>query len=185
MDVFNGNSNFHLNFKMDNLQPNSMGQEKNAQTLFNNATRAFDITLNTSYVSNATDLALARTIIHESLHAYISFIYHTRVFSNLRQSLDYLLSQNGDNQNVAEHILMTQNFVNGIANSIESWDASSLTDSNYYSYISWSGGMFGTPAFNDLTDSVQTNIRNANVNEGQAGSYGQANSNAQGDKNCN
>jgi hypothetical protein len=96
-----------------------------------------------------------------------------------------LLSQNGDNQNVAEHILMTQNFVNGIANSIESWDASSLTDSNYYSYISWSGGMFGTPAFNDLTDSVQTNIRNANVNEGQAGSYGQANSNAQGDKNCN
>ena len=185
MDVFNNSSKYHLNFKVGNLQPNSLGQEKNAETKFNRSTKAFDITLNSSYVSNATDLSIARTIIHESLHAYISLIYHTQVFSDLRKSLDKLLSQNGDDQNKAEHKLMVKNFINSIANSLESWDNSSLTDNNYYTYLSWSGGMVSTPAFNALSIDFQQNIIDANENEGQAGSGNSANSKALGNKSCN
>ena len=185
MDVFNNSSKYHLNFKVRSLQPNSLGQEKNAETKFNISTKGFDITLNSSYVSNATDLSIARTVIHESLHAYISLIYHTQVFSDLRKSLDKLLSQNGNNPNIAEHKLMVKNFISSIANSLESWDSSSLTDNNYYTYLSWSGGMIGTPAFDALSTAFQQNIIDANENEGQAGSGNLANSNALGNKNCN
>ena len=178
MDIFNNSSKYHLNFKVGTLASN-----KNAHTFFNIDTRAFDITLNTSYISNATDLAIARTIIHESLHAYIKLIYHTQVLSSLHESLDYLLSQNGDNPNTAQHILMTQQFLQGIANSLESWDNSSLTKNNYYNFLSWSGGMLATPAFNQLDINTQTDIINANINEGQANTA--ANNNAKGNKNCN
>lgn len=183
MDIFNNSSQFHLNFKVGDLQPNDQGLERNAKTNFNVTTRAFDITLNSNYVNNATDLAISRTIIHESLHAYIEYIYQTEVFSDLSQSLSYLLSQNNNNPNTAQHILMTQNFVQSIANSLESWDNSSLPDSNYYNYISWSGGMLSTDAFNDLPDNIQENIFNANINEGQANNP--SNNNALGDENCN
>ncbi len=77
MDVFNNSDQYHLNFKVEDLSPNSLGHEINATTFFNDSTKAFDITLNTSYISNATDLVIARTIIHEPLHAYINFVYYT------------------------------------------------------------------------------------------------------------
>lgn len=182
-NVFSNSPVYHLNFKVGPLEPNSLGQERSASTLFNITTKGFDITLNEDYVDNATDLAIARTIIHESVHAYISLIYHTQLFSELSQSLSHLLKQNGDNPNTAEHILMTQNFVDAIANSLESWDDSSLPDNSYYYFMSWSGGMVGTPAYNYLNSSIQTNIVNANTNEGQVSSS--ANSNALGTKNCN
>ncbi|WP_157812221.1 hypothetical protein [Polaribacter sp. ALD11] len=185
MDVFNNSSKYHLNFKVGSLQPNNLGQEKNAETKFNLSTKAFDITLNSSYVSNATDLSIARTVIHESLHAYISLIYHTQVFSDLRKSLDRLLSQNGNNPNTAEHKLMVKNFISSIANSLESWNNYSLTDNNYYTYLSWSGGMINTPAFNALSTDFKQSIIDANQNEGQVGSGNSANNNALGTKNCN
>ena len=78
---------------------------------------------------------------------------------------------------------MTQQFLQGIANSLESWDNSSLTKNNYYNFLSWSGGMLATPAFNQLDINTQTDIINANINEGQANTA--ANNNAKGNKNCN
>lgn len=182
-DVFSNSPAYHLNYQVGPLDPDSQGRERTASTKFNIITKGFDITLNEDYVSNATDLAIARTIIHESLHAYIEFIYHTQLFSDLRESLSYLLEQNGDNPNTAQHILMTQNFVDAIANSLESWDDSSLIDNSYYYFMSWSWGMIGTPAYNALNNNIQTNIINANTNEGNVSSS--ANSNALGTKNCN
>ena len=178
MDVFNNSNLYHLNFKTEDL-----GSNKNASTSFNVTTKAFDITLNSNYISNGTDLAIARTIIHESTHAYISLIYYTQGFSDLRQSLDHLLIQNGNNMNSSQHILMTKQFIGGISNSLESWDNNSLSNNEYYKYLSWSGGMISTQAFNSLPLTFQQNAIQANINEGQANII--ANSNAKGDKNCN
>ena len=182
-DVFNNSNEYHLNFKVANLPPNSQGQDRNATTNYNSSTKGFDVILNSDYVENATDLAISRTIIHESLHAYISLIYHTQPFSNLRQSMSYLLSTNGNNENSAQHILMTKQFLEGIAKSLETWDNSSLSNNNYYKYLSWSRGMLSTPAFNSLSTAMKNNIISANINEGQANQS--ANSSAQGIKNCN
>ncbi len=183
MEIFNNSDKYHLNFKVEFIPPNSQGEILNAKThpRHNPITQEifFDITLNTNYVSSATDLAIARTIIHESLHAYISYRYHTELFSSLSTSLRHLLSQNGNNQNTAQHILMAQNFVGNVARSLESWDDSSLSDSNYYDYLSWSGGMISTPAFNTLPLTFQQNSINANLAEETT------NSNALGQKKCN
>lgn len=189
MDVFSNSSNYHLNFKVANLQPDSQGRLKNAETVPRRDTSTnyiyFDITLDASYVSNATDLAIARTIIHESLHAYISYRYQTQMFSELWQSMQHLLSQQGATANSAQHILMAQQFVDNIASSLEAWDQGSLNDSQYYKYISWSGGMLSTPSFNNLSQSDRQNVINANLSEGNAGPNGGYTSNAKGRKNCN
>lgn len=180
MDVFSNSDKFHLNFKVSNISSNL-----NASTFFNPTTKAFDIKLNSNYISNATDLAIARTIIHESLHAYISYIYYTQIFSNLRKSLSYILSQNGDDENTSQHIFMVQRFIDNIAQSLGNWDNNSIPNRDYYKYISWSGGMLNTPAFKDLSVEMQTKIKNANINEGNAGIDGKSNKFALGNKNCN
>ena len=75
---------------------------------------------------------------------------------------------NWNDQNSAQHILMTKQFLDGVAKSLETWDNSSLSNKDYYNYLSWSGGMLSTPAFNSLSSNIQNNIIEANINEGQA-----------------
>lgn len=81
--------------------------------------------------------------------------------------------------------LMTQQFVNNLANSLENWDDSSLSNNEYYNYMSWSGGMLATPAFEALEEAYQQAVIDANIAEGQAGSDGENTSDAQGEQNCN
>lgn len=184
MDVFNNSDNYHINFKVGNIPLNSQGQQPNANTeIINNITANgnvyFNITLDSNYIINATDLSISRSIIHESLHAYISYIYQTEIFSDLSNSLRHLLSQSGDDQNSAQHMLMAEIFVDSIASALATWDENSINNSEYYNYLSWSGGMQSTPAFSNLTSAYQQNCINANIAE-QTNS-----SSAVGQKNCN
>lgn len=191
LDIFANSDLYNVTFKVEDLEPNSQGQIKNADTDAvrdpNNPLNInFVITLDSSYVENATDLAITRSIIHESVHAYISFIYQTEMFNELSNSLRHLIDQNeGPDQNAPQHILMTQRFVNNIANSIENWDNSSLNDNEYYNYLSWSGGMLATSAFEALSEDYQQAIIDANVAEGNAGPDGEHSNQSQGEKNCN
>ncbi|QMU64492.1 MAG: hypothetical protein GKR88_09490 [Flavobacteriaceae bacterium] len=79
---------------------------------------------------------------------------------------------------------MTQEFVAGMAISLESWDNSSLTNNNYYHYLSWSGGMGlilqRLIIFPKILD--KTLLKPIQMKGKQDGA---ANNNAQGGKNCN
>ncbi|MCM4160251.1 hypothetical protein DHB64_10155 [Antarcticibacterium sp. W02-3] len=188
LKIFNQSDKYNLIFDVKNLPPNDDGQRVNANTdpkrdpndqiIIN-----FTITLDSDYISNSTDLSVARTIIHESLHAYTSYIYQEEMFSNLSNSLRTLLSANNNDPNTAQHILMTQQFVSAISNSLESWDNSSLVNHEYYNYLSWSGAMLGTTAFDDLDQNTQQAIEDANIAEGSA--LSPATGQAQGTNNCN
>ncbi len=189
MDIFNNSDKYNLVFKVGDLPLNSAGLEKNAQNatknnIRTNGTVEFVITLNSSYVNNATDLALARTIIHESIHAYINFMSGTQMTSDLSIALSDLLAR-GYSRNSAQHLIMSKRFVEDISAAIEKWDNSSLVDKNYYDYISWSGGMLNTTVFNSLSTDFKTNSMNANINEGNAGVGRMKTNNAKGTKNCN
>lgn len=184
MDIFSNAGDYHLVYEVASIPVPMGGTPRNARTLPDPNTMAYTITLDSSYVANATDLAIARTIIHESLHAYLSFVYNNQVFPELTNSLSHLLAQNGNNPNTSQHILMSQDFVSAMANSLAVWDNFSLLF-NYYDYLSWSGEMVQTPAFNALDSTTQGNILQANINEGQAGAGSQSNSNALGINNCN
>lgn len=190
LDIFANSDLYNLTFKVENLEPNAQGEIKNADT---DAVRDpdnplninFVITLDESYVENATDLAITRSIIHESLHAYISFIYQTEMFNELSNTLRNLLDESGYEMNPAQHNLMTQRFINNIGNSLENWDNSALSNNQYYNYLSWSGGMLTTPAFEALEEAYQQAIIDANIAEGQAGPDGESTNDAQGEQNCN
>jgi hypothetical protein len=193
MDLFNNSDKFALIFNSQSLTSTDQNGNiiyKNAQTDIridpnNRGNFIFTITIDPSYISNATDLAIARTIIHESVHAFISYKYQTDIFSDLSQSLTHLLSQAGGDPNTAQHMLMSTDFVEAIANSLGSWDNNTLPN-EYYDYLSWSGAMLNTSAFNSLSASFKTNVENANLAEGNAGPNGAYDiNNAKGIKNCN
>ena len=80
---------------------------------------------------------------------------------------------------------MSNNFVNAISNSLESWHQSALSDDNYYDYLSWSGSMLSTQAFMEKSNTFQSNVIAANIAEGQAGSGNASTTNAQGANSIN
>jgi len=192
LDLFNNSDKFQLTFKSASLATPS-GDYKNSETVSipdpNNPGKfKTTITIDSSYITNATDLAIARTIIHESIHAYIAFIYQDDIFNDLSQAYLKLLEAAGypSDTNPAQHQIIATNFVAAIANSLADWDNNSLSDSNYYDYMSWSGGMLATSTFTNMSVAFQQNTIDANVAEGNAGPNGAYNSvNSKGTKNCN
>lgn len=189
MDIFNNSPNYNLIFKMDNLPPDSSGNLKNAQTIPTASPTIpgnfiITITLDTNYVTNATDLSLARTIIHESLHAYLAYITQENFTSTLALRLLSLSSSLPGGLNEAQHNEMSNNFVNAIANSLESWHNSALIDNNYYNYLSWSGSMLSTQAFLEKPLTFQTNCINANNAEGSAASSSTSSAQGTNSSNC-
>ena len=62
----------------------------------------------------------------------------------------------------------------------------SISNSVYYEYLRWSGGMTNTETFSNKPIEYKANVINANLAEGNAGSTGAYNQNeALGVKNCN
>ncbi|MHA7832429.1 MAG: hypothetical protein ACX93O_15140 [Flagellimonas sp.] len=181
LDLFSNSSNHNYQ-----IQVGSLGNSVNAQTVpshMGGGVFLYTTTLNSSYVSNATDLAIARTIIHESVHAYLSYLYQDQPFSSTSAILRHHLAQNGYNTNAAQHQFMVQ-YVDAIAYSLQNWDNNSLGGIQYYRYLPWSGDMLNTPDFAQLSPSFQNNVTNANIAEGQAGSGNGSTLAAQGTNNC-
>jgi len=189
MNIFNNSDNYYLTFKMDNLGTDINGNPKNAETnpsASSSVPGNFDIviTLDTDYVSNATDLALARTIIHESLHAYLTYITQEDFISTMAIRLVSLSLSLGNDPNQAQHIEMSNNFVDAIALALENWHNSPLTNNEYYQYLSWSGSMLTTDAFLELSSTFQTNCINANFAEGSASNISTSTAKGVNDSNC-
>ncbi|PIB25390.1 hypothetical protein BFP77_00800 [Maribacter sp. 4U21] len=76
-------------------------------------------TLSKSYLNNATKLSVARTLIHESVHAYLGY----KMTSNAEFSvlLNQYAQKNGYKENRIHHEFMKQ-FVTGMAHSLYQWD---------------------------------------------------------------
>ena len=181
LNLFNNSSNHNLLIEVKNL-----GNNVNASTIPSyqgGGVFLYTITLNSSYVNNATDLAIARTIIHESVHAYLSYIYQTQPFSDISTILRYHLTQQGITTSQAQHLYMVQ-FVDAIAYSLQNWDNNSLGSLDYYRYLAWSGDMLNTPDFNQLPLIFQQNVIDANIAEGQAGPGNGSTNIAKGQNNC-
>ncbi len=92
----------------------------------NASTVGADITVSNSYLSNATKLSIARTMIHESIHVYISALYSNVVhFSSFsfREKIEKYAKDNGYTigTNRFHHEFMGQ-YVNAIAISLYEWD---------------------------------------------------------------
>ena len=136
--------------------------------------------LDEDYVENATSLAIARTIIHESIHAFLSYAYHEDTENEATFSIlfDNYTRIQGYNTNDAQHELMYQ-FTEALGESLSSWDGHRLND-EYYENLAWSGDMLKTDAFDRLSNERQQAIKDANRAEGNA--VQNATSKAKGEK---
>ena len=164
------------------LQDGSLpgGTNANTSQQYNTSTGTVTTTFDASKFTNATNLSIARTILHESVHAYLVVYFRTdplaasRTYSQLLQ--DYYQHNNA---NTAHHIEMTRSFVNEIALALEEYGTSkgyNLT-SQFYKDLAW-GGLTTTPAFQALSTTDQNRINNTILTE-QTGKDSQGNTQQQ------
>ncbi len=181
LDLFSNSSNHNLK-----IEVGSLSSGVNAETVPSSQGGGhflYTTTINSSYINNATDLAIARTVIHESVHAYLSYIYHDQPFSSISVILRHHLSQNGATTNTAQHEFMVQ-YVDAVAYSLQNWDNNGLGSIDYYKYLAWSGDMLNTTDFDQLPTAFKSNVISANIAEGQAGPGNGSTNAALGTNNC-
>jgi hypothetical protein len=112
--------------------------------------------IKTSYINQATKLAIARTILHESIHAYIiSYIDdlaggNIQGFSTEFPDLwnNFVSKKYGvpaDNIENYQHQEMAENFINIIRDALAEYD-NNQQDGTYYEHLAW-GALMNTDAF--------------------------------------
>src|SRR5690606_10895263 len=104
--------------------------------------------LDSFYLSKATNLSIARTMIHESLHAYLLFGNSTPG-SSLYQSLDIYARKNGYSHANDIHHNFMGSYINAMTYSLYVWDLNYGTggiidqhgniDVNYYRAMAFGG----------------------------------------------
>lgn len=121
------------------------GNHTSRDIVFNSATGKNEVTifLNNDYLESATKLSIARTILHESVHAYLLYIGCAPQDEGLIQSglMNYALTV-GLNLNNIHHNFMAQ-YVDAIGYSLQQWNmangGSSNIPSSYFKEIAWGG----------------------------------------------
>jgi len=155
---------YNLNFKMVNLS--DISQVSGVETTVSKAGYVtINFNNNPDVVRNVTDLAVATTILHESIHAFIvawakddpvnSKLAYPQLFEKYIQ-----LSLNVD-QNSLQHDIITKNFITDISTSLKSYGKlmGYKLNGTYYDDLAWKG-LTGTKAFNKLDDETKTRITN-------------------------
>ena len=158
--------------KMDNLdlifEIDEAGTNKNATTRVRAGFGAptIVITLDEEFVKNATQLGIARTIIHESVHAFLLYATGKYSTSETAEILKVYREKYDNSLDIAHHKYMTQ-FAEAIGKSLSVWDNNQLGE-EYYNNLAWSGGMITSEEFDELKTDQQNAIKDANEAEGNA-----------------
>ena len=166
--LFNSIPNLEYYIEDDNL----VG--KNASTTFSGGN--IITTLSENYLNNATKLSIARTIIHELVHGWLSARFDLPVTTNsiaFKFGMEQYAQDNGYNPygtpaeiNLFHHEFMSQ-YINAMAFSLYEWDRDYGTGGNlgwdYYKNMSY-GGMYYYDSSNNLifTDSFIELVPNLN-----------------------
>ncbi|EHQ30962.1 hypothetical protein Mucpa_6913 [Mucilaginibacter paludis DSM 18603] len=114
--------------------------------------------------SEGSDLAVARTILHEGLHAYLTAYFRTapvEAKSTYSQMYDDYISQKHPNLNTTEHNEFARNFLGQLATQLKLYGESQGYDIDYqyYSDLAW-GGLTDTAAFKALSTDERNRILN-------------------------
>ncbi len=120
---------------------------------------------NTDVTQNATDLAVATTIAHESVHAFLVSWANSNDKASAQLEYPQLfnryqyLSKNID-QNSAQHDIIVKDFIKDIAASVEQFGKAKGYNypPEYYKDLAWKG-LDGTADFNKLDTADQSRIR--------------------------
>jgi len=168
------NNSFDLNLKLElHLENYSCSAGTICRGKTSPTSDGFRITLNASYVQNASSIAVAKTILHEAIHAHLG--YYVKVIkgnngidiADFPGILDYFRRYGNSDW---QHEQMAQHYRDVIINGMKDFDAINNTShtSTFYNAMSWAG-LKGTQAWNNLSSSEQTNIKNTYLPEDTKG----------------
>lgn len=152
--------NINLTFKEGNLSGNVHGKTSGAG---NNQT----ITLGYNNLTNSTDLFIATTILHESVHAWL-IMYLTQVHPEWYlntvnnngnvpiEAAEYKILlesfHKGKSQNDGSHLQMKESFVDYIANNLRdyaSWKEYDISNIQIFKDLAWAGLDYSDKSFAD------------------------------------
>lgn len=154
----------NLIFRVSDRLPATTNGRTSPKSYYNSSDKTCNIfiTLRKGYLKDATDISIARTLIHESLHAVLINMFERGLLldqnNNPEPKFKDLIEAHIDaqlniptNLGLAHHEVMT-NFVNLIANSLSEYGKIKGYSYPYsfYRKISWSGDMIGTSTFKSL-----------------------------------
>lgn len=147
LNVFNDSQKFDYFVQEDQSMSSYQTGATDPSAVWNAITEKYEITstFNPEYFKDATDLSIARTIIHESVHAFLIYHVKNEPIGDIKDALTAYIESNGlSNQvnNVLHHNFMSQ-FVNSIAYNLYLWDSHHGSGGNlgwqYYHDMAWGG----------------------------------------------
>lgn len=162
LNVFGANDKVNLIFKTTSSI--SANGNTTSTSIYNPLRHSCEITVTfrESYLQNATDLSIARTAIHESLHAYLVFMFEENLlydesgtpisgFEKLTEAYIKYLGGLPSNLGTAHHEIMS-NLVSDMATSLSSYAVENgySNSHNFYKKLCWSGDLINTPTFQSL-----------------------------------
>ena len=128
-----------------------------------------------NYKGSATKLSIARTIVHEAIHAYILSYLDSSV-GDLKRDFPTLFKElvskkygnpnNNQYFNIYQHQEIARNYVSAISGALAEWD-DDQNSLQYYEDLAW-GGLFETQIFKetpDLTVADRKRILEVNIAE--------------------
>jgi len=154
LDIFEANDTTNLTFDYSSTLSGNGGTKPTF--VYNPITNTCDVVVNfrESYLTTATDLSIARTVIHESIHAIFVYMYESNMFELPNGAIDpdfrelanaytlYLTTNNSNGLNWTQHQYISE-MVDDIATSLKMYgEANGYNLSfSFYQKLSWSGGM--------------------------------------------
>src|SRR5690606_11541779 len=162
IDAFEANDYVNLIFEASNTINSNANTTSN--TVYDPTTNSCNITIKfrESYLQEATDLSIARTAIHESLHAILVYMYEEGLlesehglpmegFEDFVEAYTNYMSGLPENIGMAHHELMTD-FIEEMATSLSTYALENgySNSFNFYKKLCWSGDLINTPTFQSL-----------------------------------
>lgn len=176
LDLFSSSTKFNLRFSISQLGIDNHGNEKNGSLnyLTNNE---WELILDVDLTTQGTQLSIAKTIIHEAMHAIIGYnLVNNKTgdivtdLSSLYNKYKSLGNNDGTAFNLTQHEFMSH-YVDAFANSLAIWDNYKLP-LDYYRKLSW-GGLESSPSYQLLNnkEEIQNIIQNERYNRSGAKSF--------------
>lgn len=145
--MFNEITNTDYIIKEQNMSDPEVSGFTEPNPFFNSVTGKYEITtrFNSQYLSTATRLSAARSMIHESIHAYLVFHQRLNPARDVHELVNSYAETNGyppNESGIIHHNFMAQ-FVNSSAYNLQLWDKNHGTGGNlgwqYYHDMAWGG----------------------------------------------
>jgi hypothetical protein len=157
-----GSNSTNYNWNIDYNMPLGSNPNATASTDPIASSNSIGTHINLNRIQNSTDLSMARTFVHESIHAFLAYQYRNDSSSsdlNYTKLLNKYANQYNTNANDTHHILyLKENLIGPIADALQQFGAKLgyNLSTQYYEDMAY-GGLYASSTTNTLFENLVSN----------------------------